>query len=187
MMPLASMIATWTMISLSTSVVLTMVWKSDVILPSFDGAAQVEQRLVDLADRAQHVLLEHHREILVGALGVSQIAAIVFIIFQRYAAPKHRNDNNTEDRRRTALLEQSRKLGDVKRHAFDGLWSNAVSVAKLQLGLANRARIPEGCLKHGKCDRQGQPAWVGQPIGMARCTSFQSPRICGSENRGPTI
>ena len=32
MMPLASMIATWTMISLSTSVVLAMVWKSVVSL-----------------------------------------------------------------------------------------------------------------------------------------------------------
>ena len=38
------------------------------VLPSLDGAAQIEQRLVDLADRAQHVLLERHCEILVGPL-----------------------------------------------------------------------------------------------------------------------
>ena len=73
--------ATCTMISLSTSVVLTMVWKSVLILSILDGTAQIEQRLVDFAERAQHVLFERHREILAGTLGVLQIAAIIFIIF----------------------------------------------------------------------------------------------------------
>ncbi len=49
--------------------------------PALDRAAQIKQRLVDLAERAQHILFERHREILAGALRVLQVAAIVFIVF----------------------------------------------------------------------------------------------------------
>ena len=115
-MPLASMIATWTMISLSRSAVLTMVWKSVGVLAGLDGAPQIEQRLVDLADRAQHVLLEHHREIAVGALGLALVAANVLNIFEADAAPQHGDDHHAEDRRASTLGDKSRELRQMQFH-----------------------------------------------------------------------
>jgi hypothetical protein len=73
------------------------------VLARLDGAPQVEQRLVDLADRPQHVLFEHHREIAIGALGLTLVASGVLNVFEGNAAPQHGDDHHAEDRRASTL------------------------------------------------------------------------------------
>ena len=89
------------------------------VLAGLDAAPQIEQRLVDLADGAEDVLLEDHREVMVGPFGVATIGLNVLGIFQRNAGPQHGDDQHAEDRRATALRQEFRQLTDMKidRHA----------------------------------------------------------------------
>ena len=86
------------------------------ILPHLDGAPQIQERFVDLADRAQHVLFEHHREISIGALRFAFVVADVLNIFEADAAPQHGDDHNAENRRAAALGDKLRELREVQFH-----------------------------------------------------------------------
>ena len=88
----------------------------DGVLAGLDAAPQVQERLVDLSDRTQHVLLEHHCEIVIAPFGLLQIGLHVFGIFQDNGCPNHRYDDNAEDRRASTLCNQFWQSQDVQVH-----------------------------------------------------------------------
>ena len=61
-------------------------------LVRLDDSPQVEQRLVDLSDRAKDVLLKQHREIVGCALGLAAVIAGAFGVFHEDARPQHDDD-----------------------------------------------------------------------------------------------
>ena len=63
------------------------------VLARLDDAPQVQERLVDLADGAENVLLEHHREIAIGTFRVAFVAADILNVFETDAAPQHGDDH----------------------------------------------------------------------------------------------
>ena len=62
-----------------------------------DAVAQIQQCLIDFAERTQHVLLEYHGEVPVPALGGPQAASGVFEIFEANDHPQHDDDHQAQN------------------------------------------------------------------------------------------
>ena len=86
------------------------------VLARLDGAPQIEQRLVDLADRSQHVLFEHHRKIAIGSFGLALVAADVLEVLEADAAPQHGDDHHAKNRRASTLGDKFWELRQMQFH-----------------------------------------------------------------------
>ena len=100
----------------------------------------IEEGLVDLADRPQHVLLEQHCEVLIFPLGFALVVGDAFEILDDDAGPKHRDDRHPQDRSAASLGDQFRQLQDVEFHRHISTLNQLVerSPPKFELRL-NRA------------------------------------------------
>ena len=87
-----------------------------VIVAHLDAVAQIENRLVDFAERTKHVFLENHREVFVRSIRLAQVGSDAFKIFHRDTAPQHRDDDCAQDRRTSPLSDQFGQSCDVKLH-----------------------------------------------------------------------
>ncbi len=82
------------------------------VLGRLDGAPEIQQGLVDLADRAQDVLFEQQRVVLIPQLDVAKIFLEIVLVGNENAGPQHDHDDQApraaDGRRCKASLGRSR-------------------------------------------------------------------------------
>ena len=86
------------------------------VLAGLDVAAQIQERFVDLSDRAKHVLFEYHRKIFIGSFGFASVAPDVSQVFQTNACPQHGDDDQAQNRGAAMLRNQRRKFFNMQIH-----------------------------------------------------------------------